>query len=270
MIFCSLYSGSSGNSIFVGDKNTKILIDAGMSGKHLENALKEIDEDPKKLDGIFITHEHIDHTKGVGILSRKYDIPIYANIETWDKIKGTIGKIKDENIKIITKDIINIKDMLITRFDIPHDAVNPSGYTIEINNKKVGVATDLGHFSKEISDNIKDCDLVLLESNHDIEMVKFGPYPYPLKRRILSSVGHLSNEDCGRAIIEIMGDKQKKIILGHLSHNNNYPDLAYETVKNILLEEKICLEKEVLLSLARRDGPSGYTQLSSNNFSIGF
>lgn len=270
MRFCSLYSGSSGNSIFVGNKNTRILIDAGMPGKYLESALKEIDENPKELDGIFITHEHTDHTKGVGVLSRKYNIPIYANEETWEKINNSIGNIKDENKKIIIENNINIKDMVVTRFDIPHDAVKPSGYTVQIDDKKVGVATDLGHFSKEISDNIKDCDLILLESNHDIEMVKFGPYPYSLKRRILSSVGHLSNEDCGKAIIEIMGDKQKKIILGHLSHNNNYPDLAYETVKNILLEEKLCLEKDVLLSLARRDGPSGYTELSSDSFTVGF
>lgn len=270
MIFCSLYSGSSGNSIFVGNNNSKVLIDAGMSGKHIENALKEIEENPNGLDGIFITHEHIDHIKGVGVLSRKYNIPIYANAETWDKLKGTIGNVKEENIKIITNNKIEIKDMLITRFDIPHDAVKPSGYTVEINNKKVGIATDLGHFTKEISDNIKDCEVILLESNHDIEMVKFGPYPYSLKRRILSNVGHLSNEDCGRAIIEIMGDKQKKIILGHLSHNNNYPDLAYETVKNILLEEKMSLEKDIFLELARRDGPSGYTQLSKDSFLVGF
>lgn len=270
MIFCSLYSGSSGNSIFVGNKNTKILIDAGMSGKHLENALKEIDENPRDIDGIFITHEHTDHTKGVGVLSRKYNIPIYTNLETWDKIKNTIGKISDENKRIITDNIININDMLITRFNIPHDAAAPSGYTVEIGSKKVGIATDLGHFSKEISSNIKDCDLILLESNHDIEMVKFGTYPYSLKRRILSNIGHLSNEDCGRAIIEMMDGKQKKIILGHLSHNNNYPELAYETVKSILLEERICLEKDILLSLARREGPSGYTKLANDVFSVGF
>lgn len=260
MIFSSLYSGSSGNSIFIKSDEASILIDAGMSGKSIESALKEINQDPKALDGIFITHEHSDHIKGVGILSRKYNLPIYANLLTWNSMEPSLGKVKDENKRILTENCIYIKDMLVTRFNTPHDAVAPSGYTAESGGKKVAVVTDLGHFSNEVREAIKDCDVILIESNHDVEMVKFGPYPYHLKRRVLSNIGHLSNEDCGRAIVDILGDKHKTIILGHLSNNNNYPDLAYETVKNVLIEEGVIMETDITLTLARRDMPSGYIE----------
>lgn len=260
MKFCSLYSGSSGNSIFIGSEHGKILIDAGLSGKYIEKALLEIEENPRDIAGIFITHEHTDHIKGVGVLSRKYDIPIFANELTWEKLEGTLGKLKDENKVIIDKQK-EIKDLIITRFDTPHDAVASSGFTVQSGNKKVAIVTDIGHFSLKIKDTIKDSDVVLIESNHDVEMVKFGPYPYMLKKRILSNVGHLSNDDCGRAILDIMDHKQKHIILGHLSNNNNYPDLAYETVKNILIDEKVNVDKDIFLTLAKRDMPSNYIDI---------
>lgn len=260
MIFCSLYSGSSGNSIFVSSNNAKILIDAGMPGKSIEKALSEIKQNPNEIDGIFVTHEHTDHTKGVGIISRKYDIPIYANAKTWEAMQSTVGNIKEHNIKIIDQDSITIKDMDIMRYSIPHDAIDPSGYAVYDGKKKACVATDLGYFSEEVRNMIKDSDVLLLESNHDIEMLKFGPYPYPLKRRILSEVGHLSNEDCGRAIADIIDGKKKKIILGHLSKTNNYPELAYQTVVNVLREKGIELESELSLTVAKRDMPSNYIE----------
>lgn len=258
MIFCSLYSGSSGNSIFVSSGNTKILIDAGLSGKTIENALKEIDQDPKDLDAVFITHEHIDHIKGAGIMSRRYDIPIYANELTWESMECKIGKIKENNIKLIENNCVNLKDMNIESFNIPHDAVNPIGFSIHCDNKKACIATDLGYFSSEVKHNIKDADVVLLESNHDVEMVKFGPYPYSLKRRILSNSGHLSNENCGKAIVDIINYKPKTVVLGHLSKTNNYPDLAYKTVINILNENNIKVNEDINLFMSKRDTPSGY------------
>ena len=211
MKFCSLYSGSSGNSIFIAGDQGKILIDAGMPGKYIEASLKEIGESPKFIDGIFITHEHSDHIKGVGVLSRKYNIPIYATEKTWLEMEGRIGNIKEESVRRFNGNSIDIKDITVNRFSTPHDAIDSSGYTVHHKDKKCAVVTDIGHFSYEIKDAIRNSDVILLESNHDVEMVKFGPYPYNLKRRILSSVGHLSNEDCGKAIIDILDGKEKEV-----------------------------------------------------------
>ncbi len=256
MIFCPLYSGSSGNSIFAASEYTKILVDAGMPGKSIESALKHINQNPNEIDGIFITHEHSDHIKGAGIISRRYDIPIYANVNTWKAMENKLGKVKEDNIRIIYNNTVDIKDMHIINYNISHDAAAPIGYALCSGNKKACIATDLGYFSEEVKAVIKDADVILLESNHDVEMVKFGPYPYPLKRRILSDVGHLSNEACGNAIVDIMNDKQKHIVLGHLSKTNNYPELAYQTVFNILKENHIDIGKDISLILARRDMPS--------------
>ncbi|MDP4144860.1 MAG: MBL fold metallo-hydrolase [Bacillota bacterium] len=260
MKFCSLYSGSSGNSMFIASDNARILIDAGLPGKHIEKALTDIGELPNAIDAIFITHEHVDHVKGVGVLSRKYSIPIYANKPTWDGMASTIGKIKEENIRIIDNNTISIKDMDIVPYNISHDAAMPYGYGVYNGNKKVCVATDLGYFSEEVKKNISDADVILLESNHDVEMLKFGPYPYVLKRRILSNIGHLSNEDCGKAIVDIVGSKPKNIILGHLSKTNNHPDLAYETVVSVLNANGVKLNEDVKVSMAKRDIPSNYIE----------
>ena len=258
MIFCSLYSGSSGNSIFVGSEKAKILIDAGLPGKKIDEALKSIGQKAEELDGIFITHEHSDHIKGVGIISRKYDIPIYAPANTWQAMEKNLGKIKEHNIKIMDKrSIVTIKDLDIKSFNIPHDAAAPVGYTVNIGNKQASVATDFGIFTKEIWDNIKDSEVILLESNHDVSMVEYGPYPYSLKRRILSEIGHLSNEDCGEAIVKILKNGLgKNIILGHLSNTNNTPDLAELTVKDILTANNIEVGLDVFLSMANRHNPS--------------
>jgi phosphoribosyl 1,2-cyclic phosphodiesterase len=260
MIFSSLYSGSSGNSIFISSDNAKVLIDAGMPGKSIEGALKEIGERPEEIDAIFVTHEHSDHIKGVGILSRKYNIPVYANELTWKGMAKAVGNIKEHNIKLMDS-VVSIKDMDIVSFDIPHDAAAPSGYSLLSEGKKVCVATDLGYFSQDVKRNIIDADILLLESNHDVEMLKFGPYPYVLKRRILSDIGHLSNDACGNAITEIITDKQKRIVLGHLSNTNNYPELAYATVANILNDNKVNIGKDIILTMADRSKPSSYIKL---------
>ena len=263
MVFCSLYSGSSGNSMFIASERAKILIDAGLPGKKIDAALQEINENPNDLNGIFITHEHSDHIKGVGVLSRKYDIPIYANADTWSAMEQSIGKIKEHNIKIIDKrSITEIEDMNIKAFNIPHDAVSPMGYTVTDGLKSVSVATDFGTFTKEIYDNIKESEVILLESNHDVNMLKFGPYPYPLKRRILSEIGHLSNEDCGSAIVELAKcGLNKQVILGHLSNTNNQPDLAYQTVLNVLTENGIKVKEDIILTMANRHNPSSYIKI---------
>ncbi|AYD41314.1 MBL fold metallo-hydrolase [Clostridium fermenticellae] len=258
MIFCPLYSGSSGNSIFVATPNARILVDAGLAGKKIENALSQIGEKPQDIDAIFVTHEHIDHIKGVGVLSRKYDIPIYANELTWKVMSKSIGKIRDSNIKILNNKYTSINDMDVLSYKISHDAASPFGYSINCRNKKACIATDLGFFPKELNNILKDANVVLLESNHDTEMLKFGPYPYTLKRRILSNIGHLSNDDCGKAIVSIANGSFKNIILGHLSKTNNYPELAYQTVLNILTNAGIKINSDLNLSVAKRDMPSNY------------
>ena len=258
MKFCSLYSGSSGNSIFIASDNTRVLIDAGLAGKKIDEALKHIGEEASSIDGIFITHEHIDHIKGVGVLSRKYDIPIYAPHDTWVAMESTIGKIKEHNIKVMDRrSVVSIKDMDIKSFIIPHDAAAPVGYTINLDGKMASVATDFGTFTREIEDSIKDSEVILIESNYNPQMLDMGPYPYSLKQRIKESYGHLSNEDCGEAIVKILKNGLgKNIILGHLSNTNNTPDLAELTVKDILTANNIEVGSDVFLSMANRHNPS--------------
>lgn len=258
MKFCSLYSGSSGNSIFIASDNAKVLIDAGLAGKKIDDALKHIGEESSSIDGIFITHEHIDHIKGVGVLSRKYDIPIYANHNTWDVMEKNIGKIKERNIRIMDRrSSITINDLEIRSFNIPHDAIAPVGYTVSSAGKNASVVTDFGVFTEEIRDNIIDSDIILLESNHDVNMLRMGPYPYKLKLRVLGENGHLSNEDCGSAIVSLLkNDKKKQIVLGHLSGTNNHPDLAYQTVVDVLSANGIRPGDDVILQLASRHNPS--------------
>ena len=258
MKFCSLYSGSSGNSIFMASDNAKVLIDAGLAGKKIDDALKHIGEESSSIDGIFITHEHIDHIKGVGVLSRKYDIPIYANDNTWAVMEKNIGKIKEHNIRIMNRrSSITINDLEIRSFNIPHDAIAPVGYTVSSAGKNASVVTDFGVFTEEIRDNIIDSDIILLESNHDVNMLRMGPYPYKLKLRVLGENGHLSNEDCGSAIVSLLkNDKKKQIVLGHLSGTNNHPDLAYQTVVDVLSANGIRPGDDVILQLASRHNPS--------------
>lgn len=258
MKFCSLYSGSSGNSIFIASDNAKVLIDAGLAGKKIDDALKHIGEESSSIDGIFITHEHIDHIKGVGVLSRKYDIPIYANDNTWAVMEKNIGKIKEHNIRIMDRrSSITINDLEIKSFNIPHDAIAPVGYTVSSAEENASVVTDFGVFTEEIRDNIIDSDIILLESNHDVNMLRMGPYPYKLKLRVLGENGHLSNEDCGSAIVSLLkNDKKKQIVLGHLSGTNNHPDLAYQTVVDVLSANGIRPGDDVILQLASRHNPS--------------
>lgn len=262
MEFCSLYSGSSGNCLYVGTEKTKIIIDAGLSGKKIEAALKEKKIDPNEIKGIVITHEHSDHTKGAGILSRRYNIPIFANTNTWREMHSSLGKVSDENIKVYGNyKAFEIGDVIVNPFPIPHDAVDPCGYSFIVKNKKVSIATDIGYFTDTIRDNIKDSDLLLLESNHDVDMLKVGPYPYELKRRVLSDRGHLSNENAGRAILEVLSSKVKNILLGHLSDTNNYPCLAHETVISVLKMEGINPGRDFSLDVATRDEPTRIYQV---------
>lgn len=252
--FCSLSSGSSGNCQYIETKSSRILIDAGFSGKTIEGLLSSIEVDPTTLDAIFVTHEHIDHTKGVGILSRRFNIPIYANSDTWIGMEKTIGKIKEENIKIFsTEKYFDLKDITVYPLGIFHDALDPVGYIIYYKDKKISVVTDTGWVNDHMIDKIKDSHFYLMESNHDVKMLKEGSYPWPLKQRILSTRGHLSNDDCGRLLSNILTGNGEIVLLGHLSQDNNIPDLAIETVKNCIKNQGIDIDKDIVLGLSYRD-----------------
>jgi phosphoribosyl 1,2-cyclic phosphodiesterase len=262
MWFCSLYSGSSGNCLYVGTGRTNILVDAGLSGKKVINALGEIGIQPKEIQALLVTHEHIDHIKGIGVLSRMFNIPVYANNNTWESMREVIGNIKDENVRIInTDDVFEVGDIEVKSFKTPHDAAESVGYSFLSDGRKVSIATDIGHVSDNVFNNIKNSDLVLLESNHDVEMLKFGPYPYILKRRILSDIGHLSNEDAGKAIVRLSKDRYMTVVLGHLSQQNNYPELAYMTVLSILEENNIKIDCDIKLDIAGRDSVSKFIEI---------
>lgn len=253
--FCSLFSGSSGNCQFIKTKKTAILVDAGLSGKKIQQEIINIGEDPKKIDAIFITHEHLDHVQGAGILSRRFDIPIYANEETWEAMNLTIGEVKPHNIKII-KDDVEVGDLFVEAFDVSHDSAKPVGYNIYYKNKKISMVTDTGCVNDNIVNSISNSDLLLIESNHDEDMVLIGPYPWSLKRRVLGEYGHMSNDTAGNLITRAIKKGTEIVLLGHLSKENNFPQLAYKTVENILIENGIEVNPGLCLNMTYRDRSS--------------
>lgn len=254
---CSLSSGSSGNCVFVGNDNSGVLVDCGVSGKEILNNLNNIGVCSSTIKAIVVTHEHSDHIRSIGIISRKLGIPIYANINTWNSMADLIGKVKPENIKYFAVgEELEIEGIGIKSYSIPHDAADPVGFCFYEGNRKISIATDLGYFSDTVKENISGSDMVLLEANHDIEMLKVGRYPYFLKRRILSEHGHLSNEAAGHAVYELLQTGVREVLLGHLSKENNFPELAYETVKGILEEKKVRVNHDIGLELAPRSSVS--------------
>lgn len=250
-----LFSGSSGNAIFISSGRTKVLIDAGVSCKRIEEALKYIGEDAAGLNGILITHEHSDHTAGARVLSKKHGIPVYATEPTWLSMSGV--DIQTKLTRIISKTDFYIDDLLIEPFDLPHDASDPVGYCVSCGAFKTAVATDLGYFPKAMENKLRSCDLVVLESNHDIEMLASGRYPYVLKQRIRSRGGHLSNDAAADAAVRLACAGVTSILLGHLSKENNSEQLAFRTVTDTLLRSGITPGKDIDLGIAFRDRVTG-------------
>ena len=234
MRLCSIASGSSGNCIYVGDDHTHLLVDTGISKKRIDQGLTTLGIKGEEVDGILITHEHIDHIQGLGVYSRKYEVPIYATRGTIAGIRAcrSLGKLPEGLLHEVDVDRrFTVGTLEITPFAISHDANEPSGYRVENEEKAVAVATDLGKYDPYIVQNLRDLNAVVLEANHDIHMLEVGPYPYPLKRRVMGDKGHLSNESSGRLLCDILHDDLQYVVLGHLSKENNYEELAYETVK---------------------------------------
>ncbi len=260
MRMCPLASGSSGNCIYIGSSDTHLLVDIGISGKKVESALNTIGLTGRDINGILITHEHSDHIQGLGVFARKYGIPMYA---TWGTIEAignvkSLGNIDSSLFKIVRADeIFNVGDITVNPMHISHDAADPVAYRVLSDGKNMAVCTDLGCYTDYTIDCLTGMDAIVLEANHDIRMLEQGPYPYPLKRRILGELGHLSNEASGRLLASVLNDTIRKIFLGHLSLENNYPDLAFESVRmEITMGDNPYRASDFDISVAKRDVPS--------------
>lgn len=260
MRMVTLSSGSSGNCIYIGSQNHHILIDAGIAGKRVEEGLKQLELSPADLDAVFITHEHIDHIGGLGVLSRKYGLPIYATEGTLEQIQSvsSLGKMPEGLYHSIhAGESVLVGDLELKPFAVAHDAAEPVAYRVECGPNSVAVVTDLGEYTSQTVEQLQKLDALILEANHDVRMLQVGPYPYALKQRILGRCGHLSNEAAGHLLHDIMHDHLQKVVLGHLSKENNYADLAYETVRmEVTLGEGGWQGSELDLSVAPRTGLS--------------
>ena len=255
--FCSLYSGSSGNSLFVETENTKILIDAGMSCKKIEEALHTIEVDPSSINAILVTHEHSDHVKGISTISKKFDIPVFATKETFEAMPTHTQKLSEKNINFFNPaEKFYIDDLEILPFSIPHDATNPCGFNIIKDKNQISIATDIGHMTKSILHHLEGSEFILLESNYDTEVLKCCSYPFMLKSRIASDIGHLSNTIAGKTISYLSKNSNlNTAMLGHLSKESNFPELAYQTVVDELISS-CASDNSIKLSVANRDCPS--------------
>ncbi|MBQ8109063.1 MAG: MBL fold metallo-hydrolase [Clostridia bacterium] len=262
--FSPLFSGSSGNSTYVGCDDAHILVDAGVSGTRVSQELARVGIDPNALSAILVTHEHADHIKGIGILSRKYDLPVYATEGTWEGMYDKIGAIADKNRVIFEPDQdFFIGSLDITPFSIPHDAAQPVGYTFELDGSKFSIATDIGSVRDGWMGHVIGSDAIILESNYDLDMLKAGRYPYDLKKRIMSRKGHLSNDDAGYVAVELAKNGTQQIILGHLSKENNFPELAMRSCELAFQMAGLVPHEDAMLYVAHRDGTTGMFSISS-------
>ncbi|MDO4479396.1 MAG: MBL fold metallo-hydrolase [Lachnospiraceae bacterium] len=257
MRLCSIASGSSGNCIYVGSDHSQILIDAGISGKRIENGLNELELKTGDINGILVTHEHSDHIRGIGVLARRYGIPIYATAGTRAAMENmtALGKISPELFRTVKADEdFTIGDLTVKPFAISHDAAEPVGYRIENGGRSTAVATDMGQYDDYIVKCLQGLDVLLLESNHDVRMLEAGRYPYYLKKRILGDHGHLSNETAGQLLCRLLHDDIRQVFLGHLSQENNYEALAFETVcSEVTLGDNPYKADDFRISIAHRD-----------------
>ena len=256
MRLCAIASGSSGNCIYAGTDATHILVDTGISGKRTEEGLNKLGLKVSDLDGIMITHEHIDHIAGLGVLCRKYEIPVYATGKTIKAILDTksVGKIDSGLLHEIEPDkAFMVKELKINPMRTSHDAAEPVAYRLSYGQKKIGIATDLGTYNDYTVECLKGMDVLFLEANHDVNMLQVGPYPYYLKQRILGERGHLSNELSGRLLSALLHDGLKEVVLGHLSKENNLPELAYETVRlEVEMSDNLYHANDFPISVAKR------------------
>jgi len=239
---CLLASGSKGNAIYMAAGDTAVLFDAGLSGTELERRMKSRRIEPDRLDAIIVSHEHTDHIRGVGVLARRYDLPVYASSGTMTAASKQLGRI-DSHHPFECGNTFNVDGFSIHPFSISHDAEDPAGFIVSANGTRVGIATDLGIATGMVKTHLKTCSMLIIEANHDIEMLENGPYPWPLKQRIKSRAGHLSNESARALVAEIRHDGLEHLVLAHLSETNNTPEKALSVVSKALNGHKtsICV-----------------------------
>ncbi|MBP1994638.1 MBL fold metallo-hydrolase [Paenibacillus eucommiae] len=245
--FTVLSSGSTGNAMVVQSGEVNLLVDVGFSAKKMEQLMKERELAASEIDAILVTHEHSDHIKGLGAFARKYDLPIYANEKTWEELNRQIGVIAEENKHVMeTGAVRDFGTLQVESFGISHDAAEPVGFCFHEGEHKLSLATDLGYMSSKVKEKIVDSDALVLETNHDVEMLRVGHYPWNIKRRILGDKGHLSNEAAGEALSEVMTGKTKSVYMAHLSRDHNMIDLARMTVNNLLESKGVALDSKNL------------------------
>lgn len=263
--FSVLSSGSTGNATIVESGESRVLVDVGFSAKRMEQLLAEREVAAASIDAIMITHEHSDHIKGLGAFARKYNLPIYANEKTWDALNNMIGEIAEENKRLMeTGSVTEFGELKVESYAISHDAAEPVGYSFYEGDTKLSLTTDLGYMSSKVKEAIQDSDVVVLESNHDIEMLRMGKYPWNIKRRILGDQGHLSNHAAGEAICEIATSKTKRVYMAHLSRDHNMMDLAKLTVNGVMQENGFsCDGKKVELKDTYFDRSTAWDQVDS-------
>ena len=259
---CPLFSGSSGNATLVEIGGARILVDAGKPGRCLEAALRCAGIPPETIHALLITHEHIDHVQGAGVFSRRYGVPIYANAGTWEGMAPLIGKITPANTRVFATDHgFFIKEAAIFPFKTPHDSRESVGYRFEAEGRSMVVMTDIGHADPMLLERAYGSDLVLIEANHDPELVRSCRYPFPTKQRILSDSGHLSNENAGRALARLYTTGVRRAILAHLSQDNNFAELALSTVREQLRLADIP-DEAFDLAVALRNEVTGMFQIA--------
>lgn len=262
--FCSFASGSSGNCYMVKSEHTTLLVDVGITGKRVFSGLAERGVDPETIDGILITHEHIDHVRSLRMVSKKaVNAGVYAS-------RGTLAQIADKipearSYCVPEEEPFYIGDIQVDPFRLSHDAAEPTGYSFACGGRQLTIVTDTGYVSEEIFQQVESADLLILEANHEVNILKMGAYPYPLKRRILSDEGHLSNEAAGRCLCQMLKKREHKkiphVVLAHLSKENNTPGQAYLTIRNILFEEDFYIDKDLKLNIACRDEVSPFVEV---------
>lgn len=248
---CVLGSGSRGNSIYLETEKVRLLIDAGLSGRETERRLATMGASPKDLDGILVTHEHLDHVRSIGTLARRYKLPVYLNQPTYAHLPELVGQLREKE-EFVTGRSFSLKDTTIHPFALSHDAADPVGFVLVNGSVKVGICTDLGAANNLVHRHLENCSILVLEANHDVEMLKNGPYPWPVKQRIKSRFGHLSNEQSVEVISQVFSEDLQEVIFAHLSETNNSSEIVSKTFNTMLPRH---MRDRLRITLASQDHP---------------
>ncbi len=237
LVLSPLFSGSSGNAIYLSDGTTSVLVDGGVSAKRIVRALEALDIDPATLSAILVTHEHKDHIYGIGPMARAFSLPVYATRGTWFGMDSAVGTLnREQRYAVVPNQPFRIGSLVLCAVPIPHDANEPVCYTVYNGGEKLALVTDIGHIEPQMVQALSGAEFVFLEANHDLEMLEKGPYPAYLKRRIAGEKGHLSNTAAAEIACTLAKSGTREFLLAHLSQENNAPDIALATVEAALRE----------------------------------